>query len=124
MKRCLALFLGIAILCVSCLAYADTLDLSVLKDNKLINVDINNDGNAFVESVIGHTSFTHENAIEDYLSYVYSDIIIGDYYSSSPVALWRFWVSYSEKNILELLRSQSYWMETSTRLKMLETKII
>ncbi|MBR0513054.1 MAG: hypothetical protein IJK06_02245 [Clostridia bacterium] len=36
----------------------------------------------------------------DYPSGVYSDIIIGDYYSSSPVAFWRFWVSYSAAKYL------------------------
>ncbi len=100
MKRLVALIVGIVTICTSCLAFADNLDLSVLKNNNLIDVDISNEGNAFVESIIGHTPFTHEGNLEDYPSGVYSDIIIGDYYSSSPVAFWRFWVSYSATKYL------------------------
>ena len=100
MRRFVAIILAFSLALLSIGAFADTLDLSVLKDNKLIDVEINNDGNAFIESIIGHTNFTHENSIEDYPSYVYSDIIIGDYYSADPITFWRLWISYSAAKYL------------------------
>ena len=100
MKRLLAFAVGIVLFLLSCSAFADKLDLSVLKNNDLIDVDIDSDGNAFIESFVGHTAFTHDGSMEEYPSYVYSDIIIGDYYSSEPVSLWRFWISYSAEKYL------------------------
>ena len=101
MRKVVALVLVVVLLLVSfTIASASSVDLSVLKDNSLIDVDIDNDGDAFVESIFGKTNFTHPKGLDDYPSYVYSDIIIGDYYSSNPVALWRFWVSYSAAKYL------------------------
>ncbi len=95
MKKLVALLIGFVMLCTSLSAFADGLDLSVLKNNDVIEVDINSNGNAFVNSIVGRTKFVHEKSLDDYPSFVYSDIIIGDYYSNEPIALWRFWVSYS-----------------------------
>lgn len=101
MKRiCLLVLVAVLLMSSITAATAATVDLSVLKGNELLDVDIDNEGNAFVESIIGHTTFTHPKSIDDYPSWVYSDIIIGDYYSSEPVALWRFWVSYSAAKYL------------------------
>ncbi len=100
MKKLIALLIGLVMLCTSLSAFADGLDLSVLKNNDLIEVEIDNDGDAFVNSIVGHTRFDHEKSLDDYPSYVYSDIIIGDYYSTKPITLWRFWVSYSAAQYL------------------------
>ena len=101
MKKTLSFLLALSMLTAMVFpAFAETLDYSVLKDNSLIEVDINNDGNAFIESIIGETTFTHEKSLDDYPSYVYTDIVIGDYYSSEPVSLWRFWVSYSAEKYM------------------------
>lgn len=101
MKKTLSFLLALVMLTAMVFpAFAETLDYSVLKDNSLIDVDINNDGNAFIESIIGETTFTHEKSLDDYPSFVYTDIIIGDYYSSDPVSLWRFWVSYSAEKYM------------------------
>ena len=39
-KRCIALFVGVVIMFTSCFALADTLDLSVLKNNSLIELPV------------------------------------------------------------------------------------
>ena len=100
MKRLAAFIIGIIFILCSCSASAGSLDLSMLKDSKILSFDINNDGNAFVKSACGHQSFTHEGALEQYPSGVYSDIIIGDYYSADQVAFWRFWISYSAEKYM------------------------
>lgn len=101
MRRFVAFVLVVALLMMSfTAASAASVDLSILKGNSLLDVDINNDGNAFVESIIGHTNFSHPKSLDNYPSWVFSDIIIGDYYSKEPVALWRFWVSYSAAKYL------------------------
>ena len=77
-------------------AGADEIDYSYIKDHPdVFELDINEEGNAFISLDFGKPGFTHKNSVENYVSLFYSDIIVVDYYSASPAAYWRLWIGYS-----------------------------
>ena len=98
MKRLISISLSLFIL-VACLsaipAFATTdIDYSYIKENSdIYSFDINDDGNALIDLNYSKPVFTHENSLEDYYSFIYSDIIVTDYYKS-PHATWRIWIYY------------------------------
>ena len=100
MKRLLAIFTCICVL-IPCLALADN-DYSYIKNaNQFYSMNINDDGNAFISSKHGlvDLKFDHKYALEEYPSYVYSDIIVIDYYGDAD-PVWRIWINYNAKNSL------------------------
>lgn len=99
MKKAIALTLALLLaLAPVCTALASDLNYAVLENSKLLEIDKKEDGLAFVSSAVGLTIPSHEGELPDYPSYVYSDIVIGDYGEPDSAAVWRFWVSYSGRD--------------------------
>ena len=99
MKKVFSLILCLVLACsLTLTALADGFDASLVKENdSLFEFTVNSDeGIAFVDAAmtVRERSFTHPYESESYYSYVYSNLVIIDYFNSTSYPVWRFWVDY------------------------------
>lgn len=96
MKKVLSLFLLFLIaFAAACPAQAAPLNYAAIDGREILEIESGDDGFTFVTSILGYIPVSHEGLLQDYPSYVWSDIIIDHYHESDSAAVWRFWVSYS-----------------------------
>ena len=102
MKK-LALLLALVLLVsvISFPASADTIDYSFIEENAdVYELEVEDNGNAFISMSLGKNEFEHKNLVEGYVSLIYSDIIVVDYNSSDPFPFWRLWIEYTADTFL------------------------
>lgn len=102
MKKMVALILLITVMISYQSSALASIDLSAIKNNDLYKMDMDDDGDVYISLNFEEPLFYHANSIDEYPSYVYTDIIILDYFSTSPRAVWRMWVNYSASKYMGL----------------------
>lgn len=101
MKKLVCIILIFSLLMTS-IAFADDLDYSYIKAcNDVYTIDINDDGNAFITPAVGtdDLKIVHKYSLDDHPSFIYSDIIVLDYYGD-PTPVWRIWINYVARHNL------------------------
>ncbi|MBQ9009155.1 MAG: hypothetical protein IJ088_07505 [Clostridia bacterium] len=95
------LYLVVFLLCWAGSACAKV-DLTPIKDDEFITIDVNDNGIAFVSTTFpfDQMAFTHKYSLEEHPSHTYSDIVILDYFEENPSAAWRIWFEYSARTYL------------------------
>ena len=97
MKKLICVMLCALLLGSAALA-DDAFDLSVIRNNDNLTIDVNRDeGVAFVESTLstGSRAFEHSREASELYSSTKHDLLILDYFSSEPYPIFRLWFNLS-----------------------------
>ncbi len=113
MKRRMALLLAAVLLAgMAGTALADV-DLSTIRNSELYYIDVNDNGYAFVGSIVPYDLMTvsHPNSVASEPSIAYSDIVVSNYYSSGDrqQAAWRLWLEYRGGSYLGITAITLTW---------------
>lgn len=79
-------------------AAADTFDMSALRTNEYLDIDVDTDsGVAFVESILtaNDLSFTHSNESNTQYSYSRFDMLVINYFKTTAYPVLRLWLTVS-----------------------------
>lgn len=124
MKKIVACLMVLCIMLATVTAFAD-FDMSYIRQHSdLFNIDINDDGNAFIGTNLNayDLAVEHKYSLPNHPTYVYSDIIVIDYYGKkSPV--WRIWINYQAQKALGItsatfkLQNYNTDVEPNTRIE-------
>ena len=120
MKKLVAFLMCVCLIVSSTFALAtSTVDLSQISGSDNYDISVNSDsGSAFVTTSLSASerSFTHKYENPNYYSSLESDLLVHDYFGSSPYAVIRTWIYYNATQYLypelfteieKLLRSQA-----------------
>ena len=106
MKKFIAYLLSLLLICtaLTTASATTTVDLSQISGNTdLYEISVNSDSEvAFVTTTISvsNRSFTHKFENPNYYSCLESDLLIHDYFGSSPYAVMRTWIKYAATEYL------------------------